>query len=81
MPKYLGTPFTGSDFEDRVAANDAAIRAAFGPKPVPYEHQEYPKYVSKFVDGVPVEATVYSKEQEDAFHAVPVVEPVAEAHV
>lgn len=68
MSNYPGTFYTGSEFESRVAEDDAAIRAAFGPKTLPYVHQDYPKDVVAEVNGQPVTYTVNSKEEEDALH-------------
>lgn len=67
MPDYPSAGHDGTELQEKISAKHDAIVAAFGQPAAPYVYQEYPKAVSKTVDGREVTATVYSKAEEDSF--------------
>lgn len=73
MSDYPNAGPDPTDFQENIAKKHAAVAAAFGQPAAPYVHQEYPKAVSKTVDGREVTATVYSKAEENAFLEPPAV--------
>ena len=79
MPDYPNAGHDGTELQEKISAKHDAVVAAFGQPAAPYVYQEYPKAVSKTIDGVKVEATVYSKAEEDSFLEPPAV--VAEEKV
>lgn len=76
MSDYPNAGPDPTDFQEKIAKKHAAVVAAFGQPDAPYMHQEYPKLISKSVDGIEVTATVYSKAEEDSFLASPEPEHV-----